>query len=259
MFAHGSGAMTRAPRNRRVPVSKLAGSIGLAGLALVCLSAVTPSAWGTPGPTAETASAEGARCAPPAWARNQSSRISATVTVFKPEIEIGFDSAAANGTARTFHSASGDAGRAQPEVELYTENEYGAAPQGGRTCFWVRAVHARVKVRLAGVTVAPRHGPKSCMHQAATDHTEKHVQAAGRAAGKFITSIQSALQSTLIPSPKAPVVVQSEPQAKRKAEADIKSLLEPLERKIADAVARAEAVLDSPDKYTAILARCGES
>ncbi|MGH6954971.1 MAG: hypothetical protein ACREGL_12345, partial [Alphaproteobacteria bacterium] len=96
MFAHGSAAMARAPRNRRVLVSRLPGPIGLALLALACLSGGTPSAWGAPGPTpeaderegaaaqglargvfaahdlADPTSAAGGSCLPPAWARNQS-------------------------------------------------------------------------------------------------------------------------------------------------------------------------------------------
>ena len=147
-------------------------------------------------------------------------------------------------------------GLMKPDLSIETRSSTDGAKVGKAFCFWITGFDVTLRYRRVDIYVAREYPKGSCAYNAILDHEKEHVVVARENLEEYAPRIRKVLTSWLIPTGKAPIMVESPQQAKTEVQAIAKELLKPVYEEMLVSLADGQASFDTPDEYTRVRNRC---
>ncbi len=106
------------------------------------------------------------------------------------------------------------------------------------------------------IFVATEYRRSSCAYRAILSHEKDHVRIAREYLGRFVPRFEEALRSRNLPTPNRPQFTKKGPGEVVKLQ--LAELVEPVFEELNAEMARAQAALDTPQRYARVQSRCDD-
>jgi hypothetical protein len=142
------------------------------------------------------------------------------------------------------------------KLEVNSFANYSAVPHGNRYCFWVDDIDLPFRYNSMDVYIASEYGEETCPYRVTMEHEQNHVRVARRILKRYTPRFEKALSSAVIPTGRAPVLIDQPADAKHKLAALYDRLIKPVYQEMWAELERDQAALDTPQMYRQALRRC---
>jgi hypothetical protein len=174
-----------------------------------------------------------------------------------PPVSINHDLSAAELTESSFHGPqSRILGLTTYKLEVKSFANYSAVPFGERYCFWVDDIDLPFSYHSMDVYIASNYGEETCPYRVTMEHEQNHVSVARRILERYAPKLEKALSSPLIPTARAPTLVDSPAEAKKKLKGLYAQLIKPIYLEMMAELKRDQGALDTPEMYRRAFRRC---
>lgn len=147
-------------------------------------------------------------------------------------------------------------GLTQSDLRVKTTGHYTTEKMGNKFCFSVRAIDVVLRYNTLQVYVAREYKPGSCPYRAILAHEREHVRIAREKLESYAPTVRATLTSYLIPTGNDPILIESPKAAKAKMQSITNELLNPVYQEMFKSLSKAQAVIDTPQRYLRVRNRC---
>ncbi|MEE9301960.1 MAG: tetratricopeptide repeat protein [Alphaproteobacteria bacterium] len=148
------------------------------------------------------------------------------------------------------------AGMTSYGLERKIDPEYFFVPRGGAYCLWLGGFDVELRYTTLQIYIAKEYRSGSCRYQELLQHERDHVLVAEQVLKYYVPRVKATLRSRLIPTGRAPLLVDSPDEATRALEDLFATLLEPLLTEMGDTLEQRQSELDTREEYDRLYDRC---
>lgn len=160
-------------------------------------------------------------------------------------------------TQMSFHGPEASVlGLTNTRFEMEAGGDYRHYPLDDGFCFWVERIQVVLSYSNLDIYVASEYATHSCSYRAILAHEQEHAAIARKHIKGYEERIRGALSALSIPKASSPRRVASLEAADRDARRTILRLLHPIYVAMRNTMAKAQAVIDTPQSYRNVRKQC---
>jgi len=141
-------------------------------------------------------------------------------------------------------------------IKLEYKAKHAAEPQDNAYCFWIRSIDVLLRYDAPDIYIAKDYPRGSCNYKAILEHEKRHEKVAREVMKRYIPRFRSLFTSLLIPKPKSAILVSSREDGKRKTNALLKQIIQPVYDEFQIALAKEQAEVDTLREYRKVRRLC---
>ncbi len=141
-------------------------------------------------------------------------------------------------------------------IKIEYRAKHAAEPDGNGYCFWIRSIDVLLRYDAPDIYIAKDYRRGSCNYKAILGHEKRHEIVAREVIKRYIPRFRSLFTSLLIPKPKSAILVSSREDGKRKTEALLMQIIQPVYKEFESALAKEQAEVDALREYRKVLRQC---
>jgi hypothetical protein len=126
----------------------------------------------------------------------------------------------------------------------------------GEKVMWISEIQVTLAYRSIDVYLPREHRKGTCLYRALLDHENEHIRVDQELVQAYAEKIRQALEASTFPTHARPLRVASESEAKRRAEAQLNKIVQPLYEELKQKREEAKRGVDAPEKLESMQSRC---